>query len=111
MRDVAGMVRSFHWVAATALAALRPEDQARAEPWGWTWQRWAAAAYLRGYLDLAGGAVFLPKTPVTTSMLLEATLMERVFTELRGELANRSPHIWIPLQGILRMLRLELPPT
>src|SRR5262249_53482757 len=36
--DVAGMVRSFHYAAATSLLALRPEDQARAEPWGWVWQ-------------------------------------------------------------------------
>lgn len=63
LRDVAGMLRSFHYAAATSLKALRPEDQGRAEPWGWTWQRWAAAAFVRGYLDRVEGAPFLPKTP------------------------------------------------
>ncbi len=109
MRDVAGMIRSFHWAASTALAALRPEDQSRAEPWGWTWQRWAGAAYLRGYLEVGNGAVFLPRTREMVSMLLEATLMERAFTELRAELKRQSPNAWIPLQGILRMLRIEVP--
>ncbi len=108
MRDVAGMIRSFHWAAATQLVSLRPEDQSRAEPWGWTWQRWASAAYLRAYLEVADGAVFLPKSRETVSMLLEATTMERAFDELRNELRRRSPHVWIPMQGILRMLRLDV---
>ena len=104
LRDVAGMVRSFHYVAATSLVALRPEDQTRAEPWGWVWQRWASAAFLRGYLDVADDAPFVPKNPAMRSLLLEAATIEKAFAELRAELRRRPEMAWIPLQGILRLV-------
>ena len=65
LRDVAGIVRSFHYAAATSLLGLRPEDQARAEPWGWIRESWASAAFLRGYLDTAKDAVFVPNDPIS----------------------------------------------
>jgi maltose alpha-D-glucosyltransferase/alpha-amylase len=102
--DVASMVRSFHYAAATSLTALRPEDQTRAEPWGWIWQRWASAAFLRGYLETAKGSVFVPRNPAMISVLLECALVEKAFAELRSELRRRPDMVWIPLQGIVRML-------
>jgi maltose alpha-D-glucosyltransferase/alpha-amylase len=104
LRDVASMVRSFHYAAATSIRALRPEDQVRAEPWGWVWQRWVSAAFLRGYLEVAGEAPFVPKNPAMRSLLLEAATIEKAFTELRSELRRRPDMAWIPLQGILRLL-------
>jgi maltose alpha-D-glucosyltransferase/alpha-amylase len=103
LRDVAGMIRSFHYAAATSILTLRPEDQARAEPWGWIWQRWTSGAYLRGYLDTARDAVFVPQAPML-SILLEASILEKAFFELRAELARRPEMAWIPLQAIVRML-------
>jgi maltose alpha-D-glucosyltransferase/alpha-amylase len=108
LRDVASMVRSFHYAAATALLALRPEDQVRAEPWGWIWQTWVSAAFVRGYLDTAGDAVFVP-TETTLSILLDTTILEKAFTNLRAELQRRPEMAWIPLQGILRLL--DVPPS
>ncbi len=104
LRDVAGIVRSFHYAAATSLVALRAEDQDKGEPWGWIWQRWAAAAFVRGYLETAGSASFLPSHRGTTSALLDATMLEKAFVELRNELRNRPSMAWIPMQGILRMV-------
>jgi maltose alpha-D-glucosyltransferase/alpha-amylase len=101
--DVAGMVRSFHYAAATSLLALRPEDQARAEPWGWVWQSWASAAFLRGYLDTAADAVFVPNAPML-SVLLDAAIIEKAFSEIATALQRRPDQAWIPMQGILRLL-------
>jgi maltose alpha-D-glucosyltransferase/alpha-amylase len=109
-RDVAAMIRSFHYAAATTLHALRHEDQVRAEPWAWIWQRWASAAFLRGYLDTAKDAPFVPKNPVMTSVLLDTGTLEKAFAELRTEMRRRPEMAWIPLQGILRMLSAR-PPT
>src|SRR5690606_21293977 len=106
IRDVAGMVRSFHYAAATQLRALRPEDQPRAEPWGWVWQRWASAAFVRGYLETAGQAPFLPSSREMLSVLLETSMIEKAFAELRNELRRRPHMAWIPLQGILRLMKL-----
>ncbi len=108
MRDVASVVRSFHYAAATSLRALRPEDQARAEPWGWIWMSWASAAFVRGYLDTAKDAVFVPNAPMLGT-LLEAAIVEKAFAELRTELHRHPEMAWIPIQGILRLLGIELP--
>jgi maltose alpha-D-glucosyltransferase / alpha-amylase len=108
-RDVAAIVRSFHYAAAASLKALRPEDQARAEPWGWVWQRWAAAAYVRGYLERAKGAVFVPASAEMLSVLLEATILQRAFHELREELPRRPEMAIVPIHGILRRLGLDPP--
>jgi maltose alpha-D-glucosyltransferase/alpha-amylase len=106
LRDVAGMIRSFHYAAATTLRTLRPEDQARAEAWGWIWQRWASAAYVRAYLESVKDAPFLPKSPQMLSVLLETALIEKAFAELRNELRRRPEMAWIPLQGIQRLMNL-----
>jgi maltose alpha-D-glucosyltransferase/alpha-amylase len=105
--DVAGMIRSYHYAASSALRSLRPEDQAIAEPWGWIWQRWASAAFLRGYLDASEGAPFIPQTPAMVSILLECAQIEKAFGELRTELLARPDMVWIPLQGILRLLHAD----
>jgi maltose alpha-D-glucosyltransferase / alpha-amylase len=103
-RDVAGMLRSFHYATTTTLIELRPEDQARAEPWGWLWQTWASAAFLRGYLETANDAPFIPKSPAMIAVLLETSTLEKAFAQLRTELRRRPEMAWIPLQGILRMI-------
>ena len=103
LRDVGGMIRSFHYAAATSLSALRPEDQARAEPWGWVWQSWAAAAYLRGYLETAKGSILVPSARMA-EVILDAAIIEKAFVELQSELQRRPDFAWIPMQGILRML-------
>lgn len=106
IRDIAGMVRSFHYAAATSLVTLRPEDHARAEPWGRVWQSWSSAAFLRGYLDAAKDAPFIPSAPML-STLIDAGLLEKAFAELRDELARRPDMAWIPIQGILGLLGVE----
>ncbi|MBX3189890.1 MAG: maltose alpha-D-glucosyltransferase [Labilithrix sp.] len=104
LRDVAGMLRSFHYATATSIPALRAEDQVRAQPWGWAWQQWASAAFLRGYLETANGAPFLSKRADIVSLLLDTALLEKAFAELGSELRRRPEMAWIPLQGIARML-------
>jgi maltose alpha-D-glucosyltransferase/alpha-amylase len=59
LRDVAGMVRSFHYAAFTALletAVVRSEDRSFAAPWADAWYRWVSGAFLRSYLAVATGA-------------------------------------------------------
>ena len=57
LEDVAGMVRSFHYAAATAVSLEQGiADEATMRAWADTWYRWVAAAFLRGYLDTCGDA-------------------------------------------------------
>jgi maltose alpha-D-glucosyltransferase/alpha-amylase len=106
LRDVAGMLRSFHYAAYHAIYSrdIRPEDIAAVEQWANFWQIWVSAVYLKTYLDLAGTADFLPKDPGELQILLSALCLEKAIYELRYELNNRPEWVSIPLLGILQLL-------
>jgi maltose alpha-D-glucosyltransferase/alpha-amylase len=103
LRDVAGMIRSFHYAAFTALletAVVRPEDRPFAAPWADTWYRWVSGAFLRKYLDVTAGAAFLP-APDDLEVILDAQVLQKAFIELRGELDLCAETTSIPLSSIV----------
>jgi maltose alpha-D-glucosyltransferase/alpha-amylase len=106
LRDVAGMLRSFHYAAHHAIysQAIRPEDIPAVEKWARFWQIWVSAVYLKAYLELAGQADFLPKDAGQLQILLNALCLEKAVYELSYELNNRPEWVNIPLQGILQLL-------
>jgi trehalose synthase-fused probable maltokinase len=92
LRDVAGMLRSFAYAAATAGAevgglGVNPTVEIRAAHW----ERDARAAFLDAYR-------VSPDHPLIA--LLE---MEKVFYELAYELNNRPEWAWIPCRGIAKI--------
>jgi maltose alpha-D-glucosyltransferase/alpha-amylase len=99
------MVRSFHYASILPLLAgsLRAADKPIAEPWAHLWHTWIAAAFLRGYLATARGAVFLPKDDEQLSMLLDRFVLAKAFHELGAELDDPSERLSIPLYGIASM--------
>jgi maltose alpha-D-glucosyltransferase/alpha-amylase len=105
LRDVAGMVRSFHYASVAALvglvAGVRPEDASRIEAWSRWWYACTSAAFLRAYRAAAGPAAFLPADREELRVLLDAYLLEKAVFELGYELNNRPDWVRIPLQGIL----------
>jgi maltose alpha-D-glucosyltransferase/alpha-amylase len=107
LRDVAGMLRSYHYAAYAALFAFtqdRPHDFARLEPWAELWQRWASACFLRAYRSAAAGSASLPEAEEAFSSLLDAFMLEKAFYELVYELNNRPGWVRIPLRGILDLI-------
>ncbi len=109
LRDVAGMLRSFHYAAYAALllgkvSGVRPEDFSSLEPWARFWYLWVSVTFLKAYLTTAAQAPFLPSTRGELEMLLEAHLLEKAVYELGYELNNRPDWVKIPLQGILQLL-------
>jgi maltose alpha-D-glucosyltransferase / alpha-amylase len=103
LRDVAGMIRSFHYAAFTALletAVVRPEDRSVAGPWADAWYRWVSGAFLRSYLDVTAAAAFLPAAG-DLEVILDTHVLEKAFYELRGELDLCAETISIPLSSIL----------
>jgi maltose alpha-D-glucosyltransferase / alpha-amylase len=110
VRDVAGMLRSYHYAAFAGLFAFtrdRPDDLARLAPWAEMWHQWTSAALLREYLAEAGDAPFLPKDFVEFSGLLDAFVLAKALYELAYELNNRPDWVRIPLSGVTRLLGLE----
>jgi len=105
LRDVAGMVRSFHYAAAAALrrGRARPDDLPRIEPWAVAWTRSVSAAYLEAYLDRAAGAPFLPASRADVALLLGFYTTEKCVYEVGYELYNRPDWLEIPLRGLLEL--------
>jgi maltose alpha-D-glucosyltransferase/alpha-amylase len=110
LRDVAGMLRSLHYVAhaalegqAPGLAAPRATGQ-QYEQWANYWYRAASAAFLRGYLHTARPAGFLPHNEDHLTVLLNAYLMDKALYELKYEMNNRPGWLVIPLQGVLDLV-------
>jgi maltose alpha-D-glucosyltransferase/alpha-amylase len=107
MRDVAGMLRSFHYAISGAMlrselgASIRLEDEAALEPWTRAWYATVAAEYLRGYRSAVAGAPFLPSDDAEWAILLDAFLLHKAFYEVTYELNNRPDWVGIPLRGIL----------
>jgi len=107
LRDVAGMLRSFHYVAHHAIFARlsRPEDLPAMEQWGNFWQLWVSTGFLRSYLEVAGKGEFLPRETEQIQVLLEAFCLDKAVYELGYELNNRPEWIKLPIQGILQLVQ------
>ena len=106
LRDVAGMLRSFDYVAHTALAARPEPGRARLRPALEAWKQLATRAFLSGYLMAAGKSPerLLPRSPEVLRRACAAFELEKACYELRYELNNRPDWISIPLAGISRLL-------
>jgi maltose alpha-D-glucosyltransferase/alpha-amylase len=107
LRDIAGMMRSFHYAAYSELfkhAYLRPEDFATLEPYADFWQRSLSGLFLSCYLEQAAGAPFLPRTREEREILLRAFLVDKGIYEMLYELNSRPEWAVIPVQGIAEVL-------
>jgi maltose alpha-D-glucosyltransferase/alpha-amylase len=110
LRDVAGMLRSFHYAAHAALqdqkgsSVVRTEDQTGLEPWARYWYRWVSVAFLQAYLTTAAGAPFVPPGHEDLGTLLDVFLLEKAVYELGYELNSRPDWVRIPIEGIRQII-------
>jgi maltose alpha-D-glucosyltransferase / alpha-amylase len=107
LRDVAGMLRSFHYAAYHAIFEHlpRPEDLPAMERWANFWQMWVSAGFLQAYLEVAFQGAFLPKNEDEMEILLDAFCLEKAVYELGYELNNRPQWVKLPIQGIFQLLQ------
>ncbi|HKI96267.1 MAG TPA: maltose alpha-D-glucosyltransferase [Gemmatimonadales bacterium] len=106
LRDVAGMLRSFDYAAASALSIghVRTEDAAVLAPWADLWVAWTEAAFLDAYLETTDAAGILPRRETDLALLLDVLLLEKAAYEVGYELAARPGWVHLPVRGILRLL-------
>jgi maltose alpha-D-glucosyltransferase/alpha-amylase len=109
-RDVAGMLRSFQYAAATVFVTrvvnrmVRAEEAAALEPWTRLWEQWTSSAFVRAYLETTAGAGLLPAAKDELEVLLTGDMLEKAVYELGYELNNRPDWIWIPIRGISQLV-------
>jgi len=114
LRDVASMVRSFAYAAASLVHGLahtsnqpagliRDEDRARLKPWAEAWANRAARAFLRGYLTALGDSPLLPAADALP-LMLDLFTLEKALSEVDYELTYRPEWVIIPLGDALQYL-------
>lgn len=110
LRDVAGMLQSFHYAIATGLlnevenGMIGSESLPVMKQWTEFWYDWVSDRFLKTYLSTAANYPFIPKTDQELQVLLDGYLFEKCIYELGYELNNRPHWVNIPLQRILQLL-------
>jgi maltose alpha-D-glucosyltransferase/alpha-amylase len=109
LRDVMGMVRSFGYATESVLRSgrYRDRDFEQLRRWSRAWEDFVSAQYLAGYLEVASGAPFLPKSVEHIDLLLAFYGIEKAVYEIGYELDNRPDWLPIPISGLLSILDLE----
>jgi trehalose synthase-fused probable maltokinase len=103
LRDVAGMLRSIAYAAATLGNSMPGSmDRATREVRTARWERDVRAAFLEGYLGAQDedAAEILPEDSTHVRQLITLFETEKAFYELSYELNNRPTWAAIPMRGI-----------
>lgn len=102
-RDVAGMLRSFHYAISSRYlhyAEIRPEDKEFLAEWVTPWYEWVRGVFLKAYLDTVDGASFVPSDDEQLTTLIDVFVLEKAVYEVGYEINNRPDWLQIPLNGI-----------
>jgi maltose alpha-D-glucosyltransferase / alpha-amylase len=113
LKDVAGMMRSFSYVAFAELKqyqengekSMEPSEAANLGKWALAWQNCASAEFLRAYEETIQKDPGLLPPSRDAQALLDAFLLEKALYELQYEINNRPAWVHIPLAGILALCR------
>ncbi|MFZ0456421.1 MAG: maltose alpha-D-glucosyltransferase [Ignavibacteriaceae bacterium] len=107
-RDVAGMVRSFHYAVYSVYfqrTKIRPEDTKIIRSWIEPWFYYITGAFLNSYLETVKGSDFIPEGNDELSILLNIFLIDKSIYEIGYELNNRPEWVIIPMQGIRLIMK------
>ncbi|MDH7556046.1 MAG: maltose alpha-D-glucosyltransferase [Candidatus Methanosuratincola sp.] len=104
--DVAGMLRSLHYAACTAMerGLDAGAEKGLLEGWARAWYICCAKVFLQKYASELKGSELIPKGREGIQALLEAFMLEKAFYELEYEVNNRPENAWIPIKGILDII-------
>ncbi len=100
LKDVAGMMRSFHYAAFGKILLnenYREKDLEFLGQWAEQWQHYVSRFYMGAYMERAGMGKSLSEGDDT---LMRVYLLEKAIYELGYELNGRPDWVIIPLRGI-----------
>ncbi len=103
LRDVAGMTRSFHHVAAAALREVEaPDDELRLLADSWAERN--LNAFLSGYASVDEVHRLLPGTRASRDALLSVFELDRAVYEVAYEVAHRPELVDQPVRAVEKLL-------
>ncbi|MCC8360351.1 maltose alpha-D-glucosyltransferase [Salinimicrobium sediminilitoris] len=103
LRDVAGMVRSFHYAAFGSILESELDahnKEGDLDTWAENWYYLVTQMFLKGYYEHVGENNFIPDDEEDTKVLMQIFLLEKAIYEMNYELNNRPDWVLIPLRGI-----------
>ena len=106
-KDVAGMLRSFHY--AIYMGQLEnqskvPDSAHLLDPWLEAWYEIVQDTFVESYLETAKGASFIPEEERQITDLLSVYTIEKAMYEADYEFNNRPDWLHIPLNGLKTIL-------
>jgi len=110
LRDVAGMIRSFHYAAYGSLILdnqVRKADVAKLEPFIAQWYHYMSGFFMKAYLETVSGSAFVPQSPKDLEIMLETYLLQKALYELSYEFNNRPEWLVIPIKGIKSIMMMD----
>jgi maltose alpha-D-glucosyltransferase/alpha-amylase len=107
LRDVAGMLRSFHYVGCTVASLMANHgDAQKSEQITAAWYFWMSVVFVAAYRRSAAGGVFLPASNEQFDAILSECLLEKAAYELKYELNNRPDWVYLPVTALCELLGL-----
>jgi maltose alpha-D-glucosyltransferase/alpha-amylase len=106
-KDVAGMLRSFHYAIYMGQLENKskiPESADLLQPWLEAWYGTVQAVFVNSYLNTAGDASFIPEEERQINDLLSVFTIEKAIYEADYEFNNRPDWLHIPLNGLKKIL-------
>lgn len=101
LRDVAGMLRSFHYASRVALEERRAHGE-RGLSLAGGWERRSRRAFMEQYMAGSGVAALLP-SPEARALVLGALEVHKAAYETRYEIAHRPGWVTVPLEALRRL--------
>jgi maltose alpha-D-glucosyltransferase/alpha-amylase len=108
LRDVAGMVRSLHYVAQGGLlrrADHQGVDLDYLEHWADLWYFYVSGVFLHSYVATVADSAVVPKDEKDFAILFDLFMLEKAVYELGYELNHRPDWLMVPARGIEQILK------
>ncbi len=104
LRDVAGLVRSFHYAAQIALREWGPEADEELVALANAWEHRNRVSFVAGYLGAEGVGAVLPAVDADRRLVQAAFELDKAVYEVGYEQSHRPEWVDIPLIAIHRLL-------
>jgi maltokinase len=104
LKDVTGMLRSFHYASRYALVERAVPEWSQVEPDARAWEAHNRQAFLDGYQSHQSVAALLPDAGVAPAVMT-AYELDKALYELEYELSHRPEWVSIPLDALERLVK------
>lgn len=112
LRDVAGMLRSFHYAAFGSLFLdnqIRKEDIDKLLPYVEQWYHYMSGFFMKAYLETVKDNPIIPQKKEDLKILIRTFILQKAIYELSNVVSNRPTWMTVPLRGIKAIMKKSEP--